>query len=260
MKAIAFPKSASNDDACRRQAVSEGGYEMKAIKFVAVSLFSGFLVSACSSTQVTGSHMSNERFARPAHIVVYDMVATAREAALQPGLTAGYAGPSLEQSADDAALGRRLGAQVAAALVEEIQGMGLPAARSATQPPEPGDLVLKGYFQSVDKGSATKRVAIGFGKGAAELRTVVKGYEMTDHGLREVGSAEFESGGGKSPGMVMPLVVVAATANPVGLLVGGAVKAGQELSGSAAIEGTAKRTAEAIAKELRARFQRQGWI
>ena len=83
------------------------------------------------------------------------------------------------------------------------------------------DIVLRGYFVSVDEGSAGERLLIGFGAGAAELRTAVEAYQMTDQGLRQFGRGEIRSGGGKMPGVVVPLAVVAATANPIGLIVGG---------------------------------------
>jgi len=60
--------------------------------------------------------------------------------------------------------------------------------------------------------------------------------------------------------MLVPIAVVAATANPIGLIVGGAVKLYGAKSGSDTIEGSAKRTADAIAKELREAFEKQGWI
>ena len=36
------------------------------------------------------------------------------------------------------------------------------------------DIIIKGYLLSVQEGSATKRMALGFGAGASELRTAVK--------------------------------------------------------------------------------------
>jgi hypothetical protein len=58
----------------------------------------------------------------------------------------------------------------------------------------------------------------------------------------------------------VPLAVTAATANPVGLIVGGAVKVGGEVTGEDTIKGAAKRTATAISGQLRVKFQEQGWI
>jgi Domain of unknown function (DUF4410) len=106
----------------------------------------------------------------------------------------------------------------------------------------------------------SRRVLVGFGSGAAELRTAVEGYQMTAQGLRPLGRGEIRSGGGEMPGIVLPLAVVAATANPIGLVVGGAVKATGEITGSDTIEGAAKRTADEIAAQLRTAAEAQGWI
>jgi hypothetical protein len=62
------------------------------------------------------------------------------------------------------------------------------------------------------------------------------------------------------PGVAAPLAVLAATANPIGLVVGGAVKATGEVTGSDTIEGAAKRTADEIAAQLKTAAEEQGWI
>ena len=139
--------------------------------------------------------------------------------------------------------------------------MGLPAVLAAGQPaPHVGDIVIIGYFESIDEGSAAKRVAIGFGSGGAELTTQVEGYLMTDQGLRKLGSREIDSGAGKTPGVALPLAVTIATANPIGLIASSALKVSGQVSGRTTIKGSAKRTAKKIADELRVAFEKQGWI
>jgi Domain of unknown function (DUF4410) len=60
--------------------------------------------------------------------------------------------------------------EIAKDLLADLQGRGLPAVPAAGQPPpQVNDIVLRGYFVSVDEGSAGKRVLVGFGSGAAEL-------------------------------------------------------------------------------------------
>jgi len=158
-------------------------------------------------------------------------------------------------------MGRRLGAQVAAELVKEIREMGLPAVGAVGQAaPQVDDIVIIGYFASIDEGRAAKRMVIGFGSGAAEMETRVEGYLMTPQGLRKLGAGTVDAGGGKSPGVAVPLAVTIATANPVGLIVSGAAKVGGEATGRTTIKGTAERTAKKIADELRVAFQKQGWI
>ena len=234
---------------------------MNALSRVAPCLFALALVAGCASTKVTNrQRYEGEKIARPDRIIVHDFAATPAD------IPAGsvphqYAVQSTPPTAEEIEVGRKLGAQVAQDLVAEILGMGLLAVRPAGQPaPRVGDIVIMGYFESVDTGSAAKRVVLGFGSGAAELKTSVEGYLMTDKGLRLLGSSQVDSGGGKTPGVAVPLVVAVATGNPIGLIVGGAMKVGGEVTGKTTIEGTAKRTAKEIAKELRVAFQKQGWI
>ena len=139
--------------------------------------------------------------------------------------------------------------------------MGLPAIRAAGQPePRVDHVVIIDYFASIDEGSATERVAIGFGKGAAKLTTAVEGYVMTEQDLRKAGSGTLQSGAGKTPRVLLPAAVEVATANPIGLIVGTAAKAEGEASGRTTIEGVATDTAKKIADTLRGAFQKQGWI
>jgi hypothetical protein len=203
-----------------------------------------------------------EKLARPQHIIVYDFAATPDGVPQDSAVASQLSEPETPPTPEQLEAGRKLGESVAKELVAEIQKMGLPAVRAADQPTgELGDLVFRGYFLSVDEGSAVERIVIGFGSGSASLKTFVEAYLMTERGLRRLGGGEIDSGGaGKTPGVIVPLAVTIATANPIGIAVGGAVKAAGELSGSSTIEGSGKRTAEEIAKELKPKFQEQGWI
>jgi hypothetical protein len=129
-------------------------------------------VSGCASTQVTSqqSNIGNEKLARPDHIYVYDFAATPADLSPEDASTAQYSMPSTPQSADAIATGRKLGNLVAKNLVTKIQAMGLPAAEAtAGTKPETGDIVIRGHFESVEEGSAGKRIVLGFGSGNAQL-------------------------------------------------------------------------------------------
>jgi hypothetical protein len=234
---------------------------MKPLSRAAAWLFALVVVAGCASTEITErQRYQGAKLARPDRIIVHDFTANPAEVPLESAFAAQLAGapaPTPEQLE----VGRKLGAQVAEELVAELQGMGLPAVPAAGQPaPQVDDIVLRGYFVSVDEGSARQRMLVGFGRGAAELRTAVEGYQMTADGLRPLGRGEVRSGGGELPGMVLPLAVVAATANPIGLVVGGAVKATGEATGSDTIQGAADRTAKEIAAQIRTVAEEQGWI
>jgi len=139
--------------------------------------------------------------------------------------------------------------------------MGLSALRGGKQTvPRINNLLIIGYFEAAEEGSTAKRLTLGFGSGATELTTAVEGYQMTPEGPRHLGSGQVQSGGGKTPGLIVPIAVLAATANPIGLLVMGGMKVHGEVTGKSKLEGAAKRTAKAIADRLRVRFKEQGWI
>jgi hypothetical protein len=235
---------------------------MKSFGRVALCSFALVALAGCASTKVTESESyQGEKLARPGRIIVHDFAATLSDIPAWAAAAGQHAAPSAPQTAEEIETGRELGAQVAKRLVEEIRDMGLPAVHAEGQrEPDVGDIVIIGYFGSIDEGSAAKRVAIGFGSGGAELKTHVEGYLMTDQGLRELGSRDLDSGGGKTPGLMVPLAVTIATANPIGLVVGGAIKVGGEATGSSTIEGSAKRTAKEIGDELRVAFEKQGWL
>ena len=169
--------------------------------------------------------------------------------------------PNVSSTAEDIAAGRKYGGQIAQELVADIQAMGLPAVQAGPgSVPQVGDGVIRGYIVSAQGGGAVKRFVIGFGAGATEMDTVVEGYAVTPLGWRKLGSGTLTSSGSKTPGMVVPAAVAIATANPVGLIVVGGLKIYGEASGRNTLEGRAKATADAIAEQLKIRFQDRGWI
>jgi len=237
---------------------------MESYPRIATGLLALLVLAGCSSTQVVArqSNIGNERIARPDRILVYDFGSTPDDIPPESSIANQIEAPSTPPTEQELEVARELGAEVATDLAAEISAMGLPGVRANGQPaPRPGELVIRGYFLSADQGSTAKRMLVGFGSGAADLKTFVEGYLMTEQGLRPLGSGEINSGSkGGTPGLFVPLAVTIATANPIGLVVGGAVKVAGEASGSSTIKGSGKRTAELIAKELRPKFEEQGWI
>jgi len=217
--------------------------------------------AGCAQTTVVEQQgYQGPRLARPDRIIVYDFAASAAD--LPPGYNVAVAAPNLPQTPDERSLGQKLGAEIAKDLVSELQAAGLPAVQATPQnPPRLGDITIVGYFVSIDSGNIAKRIALGFGSGAADLKTVVEAYLMTrQEGLRRLGSGELNSEGPKGPGEALPLAVAAASDNPIGLIVSSAAKVEGEASGRTTVEGSAKRTAKEIGEKLKAAAQQQGWI
>jgi len=225
-------------------------------------LFLTIVLTGCASTSVNDRNQyAGAKLSRPAHIIVYDFAASPGDIPSDSGLTGKSTGYGTPQTAEQQALGRQLGAQVTKDLVQEIQGMGLPAQEAtAGVKPEVGDIVIKGYFVSVEQGNAGQRVLVGFGSGTAELKTVVEGYLMTYQGLRLLGSGQTQAEGDKKPGVLTGVASLVATGNPAGLIIGGVSKMSGEKNGSDTVQGAAQRTAKEIADELRKKFKEQGWI
>ena len=229
----------------------------------AVTCMLGLAVLADSaSSEITQcqTYAAQERFPRPGRIHVYHIRATPADIPATAAITGYYSRRQSPQTATEVKLGRRLGAQVAHGLVPKILDMGLPAQRSRRgPPPQFGDVLITGQFVSIDEGNRTKRVIIGFGNGSGEFKTHVESYLVTSRGHRLLGARDICSAGGKTPGVLVPGIVAVATFNPAGLIVSGALKI-KKKRGSKTMEGAAKRITEAIAKELKTVFRRQGWI
>jgi len=225
-------------------------------------LFVVVLATGCASTKVTGrDQIVTGPIPRPDHILVYDFVATPSDVPADSPLAGQPDVDTTPQTAEQITEGRKLGAQIASELVAQIVAMGMPAEQvTAGVKPQLNDVVLRGYLISIQEGSTLKRVTIGFGAGASELKTVVEGFQMTATGMRKLGQGTVQAGGGKTPGAGLGVVGLIATGNPVGLIVSGGMKVYGEASGSSKVEGRAKATAKEIADVLKKRFEQQGWI
>jgi hypothetical protein len=226
-----------------------------------VYCFALLVLVGCASTKVTGGqNYQHGSIPRPDRILVYDFATTHADLPGWSTAARRYDAAMSTTSGEAVEKGRELGAKVANNLVEEIREMGLPATSAAGQTLRPGDIMIVGYFESIDEGSAAKRIVLGFGSGGAELKTQVEGYQMTDQGPRALGTRTVDSGGDKSPGIIVPVVVTIASHNPIGLIAGTALHVGGEVTGKTTIDGSAQRTAEEVGEELKTIFQGNGWI
>ena len=236
---------------------------MGMLRMVLPLLLVSTVITGCASVDVTSRRetASEQKIDRPARIIVHDFAASPGDLPPNSAVAQFYSGRSTPQTADQIRLGRELGHQVASELVKDILNMGLPAERAGAGPPASvGNLLIGGEFISIDEGSRAKRMLIGFGAGAVELRTLVEGYLVTKGGLEPLGSAEIRAAGGKMPGMLVP-VLGGAMAGEAGraAVISGTLNVAQEL-GPEGMSAAAKRTANEIAKVLRDAFRRRGWI
>ena len=113
-------------------------------------------------------------------------------------------------------LGKQLGQQVAQQVVARLRAAGIDAYPVASGPvPKVGDVVLRGEFVSVDAGSRSMRMLVGFGAGRAQLSTLVETYQITATGPRPLATAQADTQGGRLPGVLLPLGLSGAGATAV---------------------------------------------
>ncbi len=225
-------------------------------------LFILFVASGCSSTTVSDHQpYEGEKLARPDRILVYDFTANPADIPLESAFVAEHAVAHTVPTTQELDMTSKLGAEIARQVAAKLRDAGLPAVQAAGQPaPRVDDVLIRGYFVSADEGSTAKRMVIGFGSGSTEMMTAVEGYQMTSQGPRLLGSGKVEYEGGKTPGLILPLAVMAATASPIGLIVGGTMHVTGETSGATTIEGAAESTADQIAEQLIDAAKKQDWI
>jgi hypothetical protein len=220
------------------------------------------LLAGCAKTTVVNqTPMTNPNLPFPNEIWVYDFVGSPADIPPDSSIAGMLGAPSIALDLNDVTTGRELGHLIAKELVADLQAMGMPAALGAPDvQPGIGDGVIRGYIVSADAGSAAGRFFVGFGKGTAEMDTVVEGYVMTQNGLHKLGSGTLSASGNKTPGVVLPAAVAIASGSPVGLIVVGSAKIYGNVTGRSGLQGRAKSTADEIAAQLKIRFQDRGWI
>lgn len=239
-----------------------GGRTIEGAALGALTISWILLMIGCASTKISNrQEYQGEKLARPDRIHVHDFAASAADLPAWSEAAATYAGRQATASPEELAAARELGTHMTTELVSRIDAMGLEAERAnGESKPSPGDLVIVGFLGSVDEGSGFKRVVVGFGSGSAEVTSHVEGYLATEDGFRKLGSGDASSGKGHAPGVVVPIAVTIATANPIGLLVMTPIKVGTEISGRNKAEGVGKRMAGSVADELEKKFREQGWL
>jgi hypothetical protein len=219
----------------------------------AVALFAG-----CASTTLTQTRKAGV-LPQPDRVLVRDFAVTLADVEEDSGL-----GPTVWREAtgelggsQTLAIGRTASTALAEALVEKLVDAGIPAERSHGRVSlTPRTLVIAGKFLTVDEGSQTMRVLIGFGAGASEVRTRAQAW--MDGQL--VAEAETTAKSGKKPGAAATLGAGAAAGTlATAAAVTGALTTGSELfMTSVAADG--RRTGEEIAERIIRAYRERGWL
>jgi len=219
-------------------------------------------VAGCARTSVENVDVRSGGLPRPQVIVVHDFGVSAGDVSLDSAIGARLIQMVGETPASEEQLkmGREVARIVTENLVKEIGKLGLPAVSVAAATPVAGpSLAIDGHFLTVDEGNRMRRMVVGFGAGASEVRTLVQVYEMTDEGRRLVEDFYTTVKSSRKPGMG-PMIGVGAAAGRAVVSAAASTGAGVATELSQTVEGDAKHTADEIAKVLKKFFADQGWI
>jgi len=203
---------------------------------------------------------ASESLPRPTGIVVYDFAVAPNDVSPNNAplsrLRRTLRG---SQTEEELKVGRSVADALSVELVKALKALDLPIERASAAAVPDGILAIEGQFVSIDEGNRLRRVMIGLGAGASEVKTHTQLYLGTSSGPRLVDEFETDASSSKKPGAA------------VGMGAGAAVRAGVAVSAAAqgglqaatepkdTAEADAKRTAEQLAKQIKEIFAARGW-
>jgi len=216
------------------------------------------ILCGCATATVDQTKKTTGPLPRPDMVIINDFAVTSSEVKLDQGLMAKAMRDSDSRSIseEENKVGHIVTDKLSQFLVEELRNVGVQATRAGSQiKPSGTTLMLTGHFITIDKGSQTKRVWIGFGMGGSELRTRMQ----ISQGGELIAEAETATKSSLKPGILTSLGVGAAASTVVPIVIGG-VTTGVSEAFLGTVEADAKRTAKAVAKKVEKAYQDRGWL
>ncbi len=224
---------------------------------------SGNILTGDAKAQIVKRYSGSETIARPEKVLIHDFAVPVggvttdesiagqlhRDIMLRHGV---------DEDSSPEMLTRRVQPAFTKTLVEELKKVNMPAYGSPTQRtlttngvPAGSELVIDGQFVAIHEGDETKRIMIGFGRGASDIKTHVTVSALVQGHSTVVLEFNLSSESGKKPG--------AAATMGVGALAVGAATGGVSDKRSK-VEADASRMAKLVAKQLEAFMSDQKWI
>jgi len=218
------------------------------------------LLTSCARTSVKQLGGDPASLSRPDVIVVHDFSISPDQVELDH--TIGLRLQEMLGSSSDSKERMRVAQQISGVvtknLLADLRQKGYPAVPAMEAPPGGRSLAIQGQFFSIDQGSQRRRMIIGFGMGASEVRALVQVFEMSPGESRLIDDfyATVESsrrpgmgpmaGGGAAVGSAATSAVLGGTLGLVG-------------ANGQSVEADARHLADTITDELVKFFDRQGW-
>jgi uncharacterized protein DUF4410 len=212
---------------------------------------SGNMVSGEAKSEILRTYTGSQPLPKPDRVWIKDFTVSGDVV-----MDNSRAAHLLHRSDDDAnpqAVVEKVQASFAKTLIAELQKLDVESERMPDTDVRVfgSTLIVEGEFIGIDEGDKAKRILIGFGRGASDIKThmtisLVRGDERA-----VVLECNLNSASGKKPGAV-------ATMGGGSLAVGAAT--GTITDKKATVEGDASRMAKAVAKQVKTVMIAQKWI
>jgi Domain of unknown function (DUF4410) len=200
---------------------------------------------------------------KPEKVLIYDFDVPADVVSIDasPAARVHRRRAAAEAASSPEAVARQVQAAFSKALVKELQQASVPAAAVAgAETPPPRSIQVKGELTAINQGNKTKRVLIGFGKGASDVQAHVTVSLVTEQQPVVLLELNVKSQSGKKPGAAATVGAGAATMGTVSAASAAAgVGTGGVLDRTATVEADASRMAKAVAKQIAQLMSSQPW-
>ena len=239
---------------------------VKAKRLAGTAVLAGSLFSAGCASAMPEVQTSGTMPAVKAEIVyVYAFDAAADQVKLDEGgmvkkLMSAGDGTSAAQKQQQTALAAR--EQLADALVQQLQSIGVPAMRvDGPAPAGRNALIIEGQFEKIDAGNHRRRILIGLGAGKSEMgASVAVLYQPACGTPQPLATFSAKADSGHMPGVAETAGVGAvAGQGATSVAVSGGLHGVSEAKHDAVSSNTA-RLAKSIAKQLAAASEKNGWL
>jgi hypothetical protein len=210
------------------------------------------------------SYSGKDKLAKPPQVIVYDFnipsdVITIDHShaahILDNGPIARRRGDAGEQS-DPEAVAAKVQSAFSKGLIKELSKTSIPttsAASSTGANPPVGALIVRGDFTSINEGDAAKRIIIGFGRGASDVKAHVIVSQVGQGDPIVLAEFNLDSASGKKPG-------AAATMGASSTSAAASAGAAGETDRRATVQGDTSRMAKVVAKQIENVMVTQQWI
>jgi len=217
----------------------------------------------CARVSTEHVQKTTDRLDKPAVILVQDYQVSPDKVQLDSALSSRIkrAVKGTPKTEDQLKVEQEVSRTLTTTLVDEIRKLGIPAEPARMAAPVGGPtLSIEGQIMSVDEGNKAKRLVIGLGSGASEVRTLTQVYEVTSgDGHRLVEDFYTTTKSSRKPGFG-PMAGLGAAAGLAASHAAAAGGVGLATALSQTVEADVKHSAKQIAKELAKLFVEQGWI